>query len=251
MYLIPIPVYQAYNIVIFKFRSKLRIISYLPTLSCTDHNQLFQIIPYCYINTITYLTGGIWYLHCDLIGRVATLIANDFEKSLRHIGPSQIVAEYRAMWMLLAKITRNVGMASCFQVLFVTLYLFLIITLTIYGLLSQIQEGFGIKDVGLTITAALAIILLYFICDEAHYATNCVSKTWSWHFWLFEVTYWFDSRWKFCFKRSCFWLNCLGWMKMLNKRFDTFLNVKKWIVLKMLFLDSNVPTCDRNEWNQY
>ncbi|KAF2881665.1 hypothetical protein ILUMI_24522 [Ignelater luminosus] len=85
-----------------------------------------------------------------------------------------MVAEYRAMWMLLAKITRNVGMASCFQVTFLNLYLFLIITLTVYGLLSQIQEGLGIKDVGLTITAVLAIILLYFICDEAHYASNCV-----------------------------------------------------------------------------
>nr|WKF45097.1 odorant receptor 39 [Podabrus annulatus] len=78
------------------------------------------------------------------------------------------------MWMLLSKITRNVGMASCFSLAFLTLYLFLTITLTIYGLLSQIQAGLGTKDIGLTITAALAIALLYFICDEAHYASNCV-----------------------------------------------------------------------------
>lgn len=133
------------------------------------------MIPYCYINTITYLLGGIWYVHCDIVGKVASLIASDFEKSLRHIGPSQLVAEYRAMWMILSKIIRDIGMASCFALTFLCLYLFLIITLTIYGLLSQIQAGLGIKDVGLTVTALLAIALLYFICDEAHYASNSVS----------------------------------------------------------------------------
>lgn len=136
----------------------------------------FKVIPFCYINTVTYLIGGIWYLQCFVIGEVALLISNDFEKALRNIGPSQVVAEYRAMWMLLSKITRNVGMASCFSLAFLTLYLFLTITLTIYGLLSQIQAGFGTKDIGLTITAGLAVALLYFICDEAHYASNCVSN---------------------------------------------------------------------------
>ncbi|KAI4465034.1 invertebrate gustatory receptor [Holotrichia oblita] len=133
-----------------------------------------EVVPYCFINAITYIVGGMWYLHCDLIGRVATVIANDFETALHHIGPSVRVAEYRSLWMMLGKLTRNVGLGSCYVITFLCLYLFLIITLTIYGLLSQIQDGLGVKDVGLTITAFCAIGILYFVCDEAHYASNCV-----------------------------------------------------------------------------
>lgn len=123
---------------------------------------------------ITYLVGGIWYLHCDVIGQIATAISNDFEATLKHTGPTSKVAGYRSLWMILSKVTRDVGLSSCYQLTFLSLYLFLIITLTIYGLLSQIQGGFGIKDIGLTVTAAFAFALLYFICDEAHYASNCV-----------------------------------------------------------------------------
>ncbi|XP_017774851.1 PREDICTED: gustatory and odorant receptor 24 [Nicrophorus vespilloides] len=155
----------------------------LPILSCvimvvTHLTMVFfrflQVLPYCYINTITYITGGFWYLHCDVIGKVATIIAEDFEQTLKNIGPSARVAEFRSLWMLLAKITRDVGLGSCYVLTFLSLYLFLIITLTIYGLLSTLQDGFGIKDVGLTVTAIFSIALLYFICDEAHYASNCV-----------------------------------------------------------------------------
>ncbi|KAB0798704.1 hypothetical protein PPYR_09697 [Photinus pyralis] len=155
----------------------------LPVIACgtmvINHMTMaqfrtLQVIPYCYINIITCVLGGIWYLMCDGIARVATLIAQDLEVSLRHVGPSQLVAEYRAMWMLLSKIVRDVGMAFTFEIIFLALYLFFIITLTIYGLFSQIQSGFGIKDVGLTITASLATMVLYYICDEAHYASYCV-----------------------------------------------------------------------------
>nr|AKC58581.1 gustatory receptor 4 [Anomala corpulenta] len=155
----------------------------LPILSCGTmvvthitmvHFRIVQVVPYCFINAITYIVGGMWYLHCDLIGRVATVIANDFETALHHIGPSVRVAEYRSLWMMLGKLTRNVGLGSCYVITFLCLYLFLIITLTIYGLLSQIQDGLGVKDVGLTITAFCAIGILYFVCDEAHYASNCV-----------------------------------------------------------------------------
>ncbi|KAF5281537.1 hypothetical protein FQA39_LY05072 [Lamprigera yunnana] len=174
---------NAKNLPVFTGNKPLIVTIILPIVSCGSmvinhitmaHFRTIQIIPYCYINTITFILGGIWYLQCDIIARVAILIAHDFGKALRHIGPSQIIAEYRALWMLLSKIVRDVGMASYFALTFLCLYLFLIITLTIYGLLSQIQEGFGIKDIGLTITAGLAIAILYFICDEAHYASNSV-----------------------------------------------------------------------------
>lgn len=100
-----------------------------------------------------------------------------FFQALRHIGPAGKVAEYRALWLRLSKLSRDTGNANCYTFTFVNLYLFLIITLSIYGLLSQISEGFGIKDIGLALTALCSIFLLFFICDEAHYASNNVSTS--------------------------------------------------------------------------
>lgn len=163
-----------------------------------------QVIPYCYVNTVTYIIGGVWFIQCDVLGKVSTIVAEDFQLALKNIGPSSQVADYRSLWMLLSKLIRDVGNASGYTVTFLCLYLFLVITLTIYGLLSQIQEGLGIKDIGLTVTASFAIAFLFFVCDEAHYASNCVSR-----FLLRdgERVYLFFCRCGSSFKKSFFWLN--------------------------------------------
>lgn len=85
-----------------------------------------------------------------------------------------MVADYRALWLRLSKLTRDTGTATCITFTFINLYLFFIITLSIYGLMSKLSEGFGIKDVGLAVTALCNITLLFFICDEAHYASHHV-----------------------------------------------------------------------------
>lgn len=141
------------------------------------------------------MMGAYWYLACDSLSRTANILAEDFQmvslianlelninllnkifikKALRHIGPAAMVADYRALWLRLSKLTRDTGTATCNTFTFINLYLFFIITLSIYGLMSQLSEGFGVKDVGLAVTALCNICLLFFICDEAHYASQHV-----------------------------------------------------------------------------
>lgn len=74
----------------------------------------------------------------------------------------------------MSKLTRDTGTATCVTFTFINLYLFFQITLSIYGLMSQISEGFGIKDIGLFVTAMCNITLLFVICDEAHSASHAV-----------------------------------------------------------------------------
>lgn len=85
-----------------------------------------------------------------------------------------MVSDYRALWLRLSKLARDLGTSSCYTFTFIDLYLFFVITLSIYGLMSQLSEGFGIKDIGLAVTAGCSICLLFFICDEAHYASHHV-----------------------------------------------------------------------------
>lgn len=40
--------------------------------------------------------------------------------------------------------------------------------------MSQLSDGFGIKDIGLFVTAMCNITLLFYICDEAHNASQFV-----------------------------------------------------------------------------
>lgn len=85
-----------------------------------------------------------------------------------------MVADYRALWLRLSKLTRDTGTSTCTTFIFINLYLFFIITLSIYGLMSQISDGFGVKDIGLAVTAMCNICLLFYICDEAHNASQFV-----------------------------------------------------------------------------
>lgn len=85
-----------------------------------------------------------------------------------------MVADYRALWLRLSKLCRDTGNATFVTFTFLNLYLFFTITISIYGLMSQLSEGFGMKDIGLLVNALCNICLLFFICDEAHYASQHV-----------------------------------------------------------------------------
>ncbi|TMW49370.1 hypothetical protein DOY81_005554 [Sarcophaga bullata] len=133
--------------------------------------DFIQVVPYCILDNLTAMLGAWWYLICEALSTTANILAERFQKALRHIGPAAMVADYRALWLRLSKLTRDTGTATCYTFTFLNLYLFFIITLSIYGLMSQLSEGFGIKDIGLAVTALWNVCLLFFICDQAHYAS--------------------------------------------------------------------------------
>uniref|UniRef100_A0A182XBJ8 Gustatory receptor n=1 Tax=Anopheles quadriannulatus TaxID=34691 RepID=A0A182XBJ8_ANOQN len=133
--------------------------------------KLLQVIPYCVLDTITYMMGGYWYMACETLSITAKILAEDFQRALRHVGPAAKVSEYRSLWLRLSKLARDTGFSTCYTFTFICLYLFFIITLSIYGLMSQISDGFGVKDIGLAVTAFCSVGLLFYICDEAHYAS--------------------------------------------------------------------------------
>lgn len=95
-------------------------------------------------------------------------------QALRHIGPAGMISEFRSLWLRLSRLARDTGTATSYTFTFISLYMFFIITISIYGLMSQISEGFGIKDVGLTVTAFTSVALLFVICDEAHFSSHNV-----------------------------------------------------------------------------
>uniref|UniRef100_A0A182R1K5 Gustatory receptor n=1 Tax=Anopheles funestus TaxID=62324 RepID=A0A182R1K5_ANOFN len=164
-----------------KLRTKAQVVAILLPILCSlsvaiTHAtmvdfKLLQVIPYCVLDTITYMMGGYWYLACETLSITAKILAEDFQRALRHVGPAAKVSEYRSLWLRLSKLARDTGFSTCYTFTFICLYLFFIITLSIYGLMSQISDGFGVKDIGLAVTAFCSVGLLFYICDEAHYAS--------------------------------------------------------------------------------
>lgn len=85
-----------------------------------------------------------------------------------------MVADFRSLWLRLSRLARDTGTATSATFTFINLYMFFIITISIYGLMSQLSEGFGIKDIGLAVTASTSVALLFVICDEAHFSAHNV-----------------------------------------------------------------------------
>ncbi|RLZ02143.1 Gustatory receptor 25 [Cephus cinctus] len=136
--------------------------------------SIWQIIPYVYVTAFINISGAYWYIHCAAISRSANVLAQDFKHALRNNVQATTVAEYRALWLHLNRITRKIGVMCCYSFTILTIYLFFSLTLSIYGLFSQLQDGLTIKDAGLTLSACSNIILLHFICDQAHAASQHV-----------------------------------------------------------------------------
>jgi gustatory receptor len=52
--------------------------------SSIESTFLLQVLPYCYLDTLTYMLGAYWYLACDALTYTARVLAEDFQKVFFH-----------------------------------------------------------------------------------------------------------------------------------------------------------------------
>lgn len=45
-----------------------------------ERSFVFQVAPYCYLDTLTYMMGAYWYLACQVLSSTAKVLAEDFQK---------------------------------------------------------------------------------------------------------------------------------------------------------------------------
>lgn len=45
-----------------------------------DRTFILQVMPYCYIDTLTYMLGAYWYLACEVLSSTARELAEHFQK---------------------------------------------------------------------------------------------------------------------------------------------------------------------------
>lgn len=39
-----------------------------------------QVVPYIFLDTLTYMVGAYWYLACETLSESATILADDFQR---------------------------------------------------------------------------------------------------------------------------------------------------------------------------
>lgn len=76
------------TLIISLYKKALTIAIVIPILSTTSviithvtmvHFQLLQIIPYVFLEVLTYILGGYWYLLCETLSICASVLAEDFQ----------------------------------------------------------------------------------------------------------------------------------------------------------------------------
>jgi hypothetical protein len=100
------------------------------------------------------------------------LVMQDVDTAAR---PSLVVARYNALWLQLSRVVRQTGVATCYTYGFYVLYLFLMLTVSMYGLLSALTKGFEPSHVYLVGDTLITGTELYIICDGANSVTREVS----------------------------------------------------------------------------
>lgn len=45
-----------------------------------ERSFILQVIPYCFLDTLTYMMGAYWYLACEVLSSIASVMAEHFQK---------------------------------------------------------------------------------------------------------------------------------------------------------------------------
>lgn len=47
-----------------------------------ERTFILQVVPYCFLDTLTYMMGAYWYLSCEVLSCIARMMAEHFHKVL-------------------------------------------------------------------------------------------------------------------------------------------------------------------------
>jgi hypothetical protein len=91
------------------------------------------------------------------------------------VRPSLVIARYKALWLQLSRLVRQTGVATCYTYGFYVLYLFLMLTVSIYGVLSTLTVGVKLRLVYLIGDSLITGTELFVVCDGASSVSREVS----------------------------------------------------------------------------
>jgi hypothetical protein len=100
------------------------------------------------------------------------VVMQDVDTAVR---PSLVIARYKNLWLQLSRLVRQTGVAMCYTYGFYVLYLFLMLTVSIYGVFSTLTVGLKLSLIYLVGDSLITGTQLFVVCDGASSVSREVS----------------------------------------------------------------------------
>lgn len=167
-------------IVIFSIGCLLLAIVFLLSLcALMEGFYLWHTSAYYHIVTMINMNSALWYINCRAIRVASKSLSDCFAKDLRVECTASTISQYRFLWLNLSELLQTLGNAYTRTYSTYCLFMFVNITIAIYGALSEILDhgfAFSFKEIGLFVDAIYCTTLLYIFAECSDNATRQVAQ---------------------------------------------------------------------------
>ncbi|EDS29118.1 gustatory receptor candidate 6 [Culex quinquefasciatus] len=167
-------------IVIFSIGCLICAIVFLLSLSfLLEGFLLWHTTAYYHIITTLNMSSALWYINCRGIRVASSSLSDRFRKDVAIECTAAIISQYRFLWLNLSEMLQALGNAYARTYSTYCLFMFVNITIAIYGALSEVIDHgfqFSFKEIGLIVDTVYCSTLLFIFCDCSHNATLQVAQ---------------------------------------------------------------------------
>lgn len=140
---------------------------------------LWHTSAYYHIVTMINMNSALWYINCRAFRVASKSLSDCFAKDVRVQCSASVISQYRFLWLNLSELLQTLGNAYTRTYSAYCLFMFVNITIAIYGALSEILDhgfAFSFKEIGLFVDAIYCTTLLYIFAECSDNATRQVAQ---------------------------------------------------------------------------
>ncbi|XP_049287543.1 gustatory and odorant receptor 22-like [Anopheles funestus] len=140
---------------------------------------LWHTSAYYHIITMLNMNSALWYINSRGIRVASSSLSRCFRQDVAIECTAAMISRYRFLWLNLSELLQALGNAYARTYSTYCLFMFVNITVAIYGALSEIIDhgfGFSFKEIGLIVDTVYCSTLLFIFCDCSHNATLQVAQ---------------------------------------------------------------------------
>lgn len=120
---------------------------------------------------------ALWFINSKAVEEASKALSARFRADMEIECKSTVIHNYRLLWLNLSELVQMLGNAYARTYSTYSLFMFVNVTIAIYGAISEIiDKGMSLKVIGLFFMATYCILLLYIFCDCSHKATLQVAQ---------------------------------------------------------------------------
>lgn len=157
----------------------LAVVFLLSLCALMDGFYLWHTSAYYHIVTMINMNCALWYINCRAIGVASRSLSDCFAKDMQLQCKANIITPYRFLWLNLSELLQTLGNAYTRTYATYCLFMFVNITIAVYGALSEIFDhgfAFSFKEIGLIVDAIYCTTLLYIFAECSDNATRQVAQ---------------------------------------------------------------------------